>query len=353
LAEPALDSSGISATVDAQLASADAPAIFRVSGRSGVTACMQLDGVADPAGSAWVTPPASGLDYGDYCQSCPQRVSVATGTGLYVLPSSEPLPAPASRLQLRIAARDCTTFLKSGGGSLAPLRLETLAGAAVADTRQGVVYLEVAITAGSALYESSETFPTTLSAAIEQANALFAPGGLSVQAVRVRRIAGEDPIIVERGDHSALDRVGAMLHDCEADGRAPDDSFVPVVLAGCLQVRDPLLMQRTEVDGLVPHIPDGFPAEGRAHGVFLKGRGCSSGSPSVPIEPQVLGKLLAHELGHYLGLYHSVEADGATDAIADTSAANIMNYRPLQVSAPEFTAGQFRVMRRHPAIHWQ
>jgi hypothetical protein len=350
--EPALDGSGISAAVDIALPSAATPAVFRVYATNGAAACLQVEKLVDAAGSAWVTPPASGLDYGNYCQSCPQRASVGVGSALYVLPSSDPLPASATDLQLSIAERDCTTFLPASAGTLAPLRIETLAGTAVDDARDGTVLLQIAITPGSVWHDDADAFPASLSSALDEVNALLSPGHLSVRAVRVRRIAGEDPIVVERGEHAALDRVGATLYDCDPGGQSPDDTWVPVVLVGCLQMHDPLRQQTTEVDGLVPHIPDGFPAAGHAHGVYLKGHGCSPGATPAEIDPQTLGKLLAHELGHYLGLYHSVEADGTADALADTTADNIMNYSPLQVAAPGFTTGQFRVMRRHPAIRW-
>lgn len=65
-----------------------------------------------------------------------------------------------------------------------------------------------------------------------------------------------------------------------------------------------------------------------------------------------LGRLIAHELGHYLGLYHSVEEDGTVDRLDDTGADNVMFWRPASVASPAFSTSQFRVMRRHPAVRW-
>lgn len=103
---------------------------------------------------------------------------------------------------------------------------------------------------------------------------------------------------------------------------------------------------------MTPGIPSGFPPAGRADGIYLKGQSCRPGSAPINWPPSLLATLLAHELGHYLGLFHSVEADGTLDQLADTDANNLMYYDPLTLSAPAFSASQFRVMRRHPAIRW-
>jgi hypothetical protein len=58
-------------------------------------------------------------------------------------------------------------------------------------------------------------------------------------------------------------------------------------------------------------------------------------------------------LGHYLGLYHSVEEDGTTDLLDDTGADNLMSYRPSTTGSPVLSASQFRIMRRHPAVRWE
>jgi hypothetical protein len=59
---------------------------------------------------------------------------------------------------------------------------------------------------------------------------------------------------------------------------------------------------------------------------------------------------MAHELGHYLGLYHAVEADGSTDQLDDTGAANLMFHQPGTEAATGLSPTQAVVMRAHPAV---
>lgn len=360
VAEPAVDSSGMAAAVTLDVDTASGPVVFRVYDPSGKPACVQLVSVKDPMnGTSWVTPPAQREDYGPYCVSCPQRTSVAVGPGLYVLPSGDPEPQAARSLSIEAALRDCSTFLPPlTESSTSHLRIERLridsanSGRPASDQTEGVIPIEIAITRGSLFYDRSEPLPEELKTALDEVNAMLRPGFLTVRAARIRRSEGEDPLLIPRGDSSALERVQRELNVCEEKEDPARSDRVSLVLAGCIKTEDPILMQAGEPDGYVPHIPDGGLPPGRAQGIFIKGRGCALGGAQVQWAAQNLAKLIAHELGHYLGLYHSVEENGQADAIADTGADNLMHFRPFSVATAAFTPGQFRVMRRHPVVRW-
>ncbi|MFL5355061.1 hypothetical protein [Archangium sp.] len=351
--EVPLDDQGVGGWVDVPLGTGTRGVALRVTDASGKAACVQLQEVKDSEGGAWVTPPASLEDYGPYCRGCPERVSVGVGAGLYVLPSGERTAPLPSGLQVRAAARECATFLPTRPGEHPErLRLEALSLPEVDETREGVVLLEVAITSGSVFHEDEAPLPADLVAALDEVNTWLRPGRLSVRAVRVRRVDVEDPLDFQRGDYTALERLFSTLHACDEGGLAPDDGQVPLVLAGCLRLTDPVQNKTSEPEGFVPGIPAGLAAPGRAHGVFIRGRGCRDSSPHISWPTGYLGRLIAHELGHYLGLYHAVEEDGTADLLDDTGADNLMHYRPSSVTAPAFSASQLRIMRRHPAVRW-
>lgn len=328
--------------------------MLRVSDPAGAAACVQLDAVVDAAGSAWVTSAAG--DLGPYCVGCPQRVSVGVGYGLFVLPSNasdasnDPAPRSADVLDVIAAARDCSTLLPAPASAPSHLRIEGIFSSAVEPTRAGVISLGLAFLSASPLADVAmreAVLPETL----RQLNALLAPGALQVTVARSRSVGHQTGRLeLARGDDGPLDALyGEVLGD---DGCQPpaQDSWVPVVFAGCIRVVDPLLQTTSEPDGMTPGIPSGLPPAGRAHGVYLKGQSCRPGMAPIDWSPSLLAKLLAHELGHYLGLYHSVEADGTLDQLVDTDENNIMYHAPLTVSAPTFSPSQFRVMRRHPVI---
>jgi hypothetical protein len=65
---------------------------------------------------------------------------------------------------------------------------------------------------------------------------------------------------------------------------------------------------------------------------------------------QVLGNVIAHELGHYLGLFHNIEQDGHQDPIVDstTSAQNLMYWN--EQGGEELSSGQGYVMRNNAVV---
>lgn len=97
-------------------------------------------------------------------------------------------------------------------------------------------------------------------------------------------------------------------------------------------------------------VSNGFSA--RIGGPLPNGTRVSGVVIALPAFPgdDLRGLVLAHELGHYLGLFHPVEYDGSgvEDRISDTNpvVANVMG-NPLDGT---LTIGQGFVLRRHPHV---
>jgi len=350
LDEVALGADGQTAPLTIPLPAGGDTFALRISDASGAPVCVQLDSVVDSAGDAWVTSMAG--DWGPFCVGCPQRVSVGIGYGAFVLPSNDrPPPWPAA-LQIIAGARDCATLLPGPPSQPAQLQVEGWFPDAIAPSRAGVISLGLAFLRQSPLADES-TRQAVLPETLRLVNELLAPGALQIVVARTRVVdTGTGTLELSRGDDGPLDALFEQVLSGDGCGAPADEGWVPVVFAGCLRVVDPLQSITSEPDGLTPGIPDGFPPPGRAHGVYLKGQSCQAGMAPIAWSSSMLAKLLAHELGHYLGLYHSVEADGTVDQLADTDETNLMYYSPLTVAAPAFSASQFQVMRRHPAIRW-
>jgi hypothetical protein len=327
----------------------DAPAVaLRVLPPARGTSCVQLDTVEDEAGHAWVTPPSVEGDLGAFCLSCPQRASVGAGSGFYVLPSTEPAPPPAQWLRVRAALRDCETLLPIATGEEgvpSSLRLQALPLQSPPLEQQGTVRLALVLTRGSVFFDSEEA-RATLEQALRLVNEELSPGRLRAEVSRTLHLAevGLEPLSFSPGEMHALKHVLALSRTY-AEARE-----VPVIFAGCLLEEEPLFHVRYRPLGRVTHIPGGFNTAESADGIFLAGTHCASQGARFDWPATTVARLLVHELGHFLGLYHSVEQDGAQDALSDTGKDNAMHFNPLMSSSKGFSPWQFQVMRRHPMV---
>jgi len=314
---------------------------FRVSGDAGE--CFQVDSMTDDRGHAYVVP----SDYGPFCLTCEQRTSVAVGGGLFVYPSRGGPFAPSGSLHVQLGLRDCATFTSSAcdTGPAPPLSARTLA--LPPPRTSGIIALRALLCPASVFYRL-EGGDAELANLLDQVNALLAPAGVVASYSSVNRLpAGAVcDATFSPSDPSALT---ALLQ--QGRGLDEDAATLSVVFAGCLLAEQPVLGSRTEPDGYTPRIPGG---NGDADAVFVRGSLCdTAGRVSIAWSATALGRVLAHEVGHYLGLYHTVEADGTLDQLDDTSAAadNLMYFQPSIASATGLSATQGEIARRHPLVH--
>lgn len=349
LGEPTLDADGRSAPISISLPSDADIVSLRVSDPTGALVCVQLESVDAHLAGAWVTTGPG--DFGPYCVSCPQRVSVGVGYGLFVLPSnSQPLPRSKS-LDVIVSARDCTTLLRAGPSPSKRLLIEGLFRPAAPAQRTGSLSLSLTFRQGTPL-SAADVRDSLVSEVLERVNRELAAGGLRLSVASTRTLDLPAHLLLTRGDNAPLDALGGEPRKADAEcASSTGDVSIPVVFAGCIRVHDSLSGVTGEPDGLTSGIPSGFPTHGRGAGIYLKDQSCHSGA-AIPWTAPLLAKLLAHELGHYLGLYHSVEPDGTLDQLDDTDARNLMFHNPLQSSAQSFSRSQLEILRRHPSVRW-
>jgi hypothetical protein len=296
--------------------------------------CFQLSAVVDGEGRAVIDERSAGA----FCRDCALRSSVAVEAGVFLLPAEAGGFAPETGLSLRFARVDCVTLTPLTGLEDRPtLRVEAQPIEVVPD--HATIDLRFHIARSSILF-GDEARQQELIATLGQA---LASGGLTPRLVETHELDAlpPDDLRFHAGDHAAL---AAWIAQFPPKN---DETTLDIVFGGCLRYDDPIFGPPSAVNGFTPRIPGGA---GPADGVFMPGLDCfAEGSGPVEFPVGAQARVLAHEIGHYLGLYHVIEADGLADQLDDTGPDNVMHPNPELATAVGFSPSQGRVMRMHPA----
>lgn len=297
--------------------------------------CVQLTDVQ--AGDETLVPLADRRsEHRQVCDRCRARVRVAEGDGLFTLPN-DGSDLPARPLRLRLQARDCQSFLPLEARFGEPLPEAAWVGVVRHRGPQTSPEVELRVVmAQDALPEDHEAYLREALQVVEQC----------YQAAGIRFTASA----------RWLEPLGKLSYpSTRALAAAVDAEYgeITVALTPCLQHIDPLTGDRSEPEGTSPRIPGGVPYDV----VWVATRSCdlSDALPESgalgPIRPaRELGTTLAHELGHYFGLYHSVEVDGTTDHLDDTAGDGFMAALPTSRRDCGLSPRQAAVVRQHVAL---
>jgi len=307
-------------------------------GQSHPNFCFQLEEVRADGTEQWVGKTTVSSENHTTCSECLHRVYMQAGSGAFLFPNNGQSLPELSSLTFKVVLRDCLTALPVSADVDGPIPAHVVVETGTLKNKPAAAgkRLSVAIVNAS----NSSITPEFMDVVMPLVQQAYQPIGVDIELVSLSDIARPDG---ERLEYNGANM--SLLGDL-ADTAAKSighKQTVPIILTPCLHFENPLLQISNDVKAVVPHIPGGLVSPGSADAVFVSAESCLFGPDSPAwLDADGLARILAHELGHFLGLYHVPDHLG-TDPQSD----NLMHPDELSV-AFIINPTQADVIRRHP-----
>ena len=323
---------------------------IRVTAHADEALCFQLESVIGDDDDVWVE--AGGPnDYGPYCTRCTHRVWSSRRYGLFVFPNhGRPLP-PGTRYQFQVARRDCDSQLPIEGPEANGSVTIEVAETATMTAERPRLPVAFVMVEGSRLFGGQPETDELLADAISSLRDIYEQAGITIDVVGFSQMPRERTEMLRfgPGQYAELDDLLTTARANLTVDVGHQDPFL-VALTPCF-ARVDILGQSVRPEGHALRIPGGLTPPGFADGILVKDGHCGP-DPGTPywLSGEQFGRVIAHELGHALGLYHVQERDGQRDHLDDTALPNYMHHTPLSADALGWSDAQIHVMHHHPKL---
>lgn len=251
----------------------------------------------------------------DLCIACKNRVGASPGTGTALLPSTSGVQASAGNWHVT----SCGFAWKFANSIFAPqpdvgaavdtvLFAKTTADGVVPG--QAILPLRLFLSGAAGLSAANAKTDPRIVGMLKEANQVYASVGVTVTVVDVVDIEPGHTIInlpedVTISGQSDLDSLFAQA------GKVGGSAVIDVFLV------DQLLGGGIEGKGIVGGVAGAIPGPAFYHGIPRAGVAIAIGA--LGGDALLAGRTLAHELGHFMGLWHPSERDGKSfDPLDDT-----------------------------------